>query len=160
MPQHYHDVEFTKSFRRVTVTAIRKIETLLGVVLPDDYREFLRAVNGGIPTPGEFEMAKPSRPSERVCIDFFYGIGATRRQNDLLREQREVIERTDSLPKGFVTIGLDPGGAPYFISTTGKKSGAIYFYDPDGFLDPGGSPQSYLVARSFTDLLARLAVGS
>lgn len=159
MPRHYQGVDFTGSLRRVTAAAIRKVEKELGVAFPDDYRAFLLAVNGGVPTPHEFDMARPGRPGERICVDFFYGVAATRRRNDLLYEQQEIIGRTDTLPKGFVTIGFDPGAAPYCISTTGKKSGAIYFYDPDGFLDPGKSPKLYLAARNFSDLLERLAAG-
>src|SRR5262245_25753204 len=137
MTRRYQGVDFAESLPRVTAAAIRKAEKQLGVAFPDDYRAFLRAINGGIPTPFEFAMAEPGRPGERICIDFFYGVAATREQNELVYEQQQIIERTDSLPEGFVTIAYDPGSAPYFISTTGKKSGAVYFFDPSGFLDPG-----------------------
>jgi hypothetical protein len=159
MPRDYQGVRFTRSLPRVTAPAVRKAQERLGVAFPDDYRAFLRAVNGGVPTPGEFAMAEPGRPGERICIDFFFGVGATRKQNDLLYEQAEIGHRVDSLPEGFVTIGFDPGSAPYFIGTTGTRSGAIYFYDPDGFLDPGRAPRLYVAADSFSDLLARLAAG-
>jgi hypothetical protein len=159
MPRTYQGVRFTRALPRVTAAAVRKAEEVLGVALPDDYRAFLRTVNGGIPTPGEFEMAEPERPGERICIDFFYGLRASRRENDLLYEQEELSDRVDCLPKGFVTIGFDPGSAPYFISTTGKRASAIYFFDPDGFLDSGRKPRLFVAADSFTDLLARLAAG-
>jgi hypothetical protein len=158
-PQQYQGVQFAGSFPRVTAAAIRKTEKELVVVFPDDYRAFLRAVNGGVPTPGEFAMAEPGRPGERIVIDFCYGLSATRRANDLLHQQDVIRGRTDSLPEGLVTIGIDPGAAPYFISTTGKRVGAIYFFDPSGFLDPGKSPKLYVAASSFSDLLERLAAG-
>jgi hypothetical protein len=159
MTHQYQGVQFDKSLPRATAAAIRKAEKQLGVVFPDDYRAFLRTINGGVPTPLEFAMAEPGRPGERICIDFFYGIGATRERNDLLYAQQQIIGSTDTLPEGFVTIGFDPGAAPYFISTTGKRVGAIYFYDPSGFLDPGKSPKLYVAASSFSDLLDRLAAG-
>jgi hypothetical protein len=159
MPQQYRGVRFTRSLPRVAPAAIRATEAELGVAFPDDYRAFLRAVNGGVPTPGEFTMARPARPGERIVIDFLYGVRTTRRRHDLVREQRDIISRTDSLPTGFVVIGFDPGSAPYFLGTTGKRAGGVFFYDPDGFLDPGGSPKLYLAARSFADLLDRLAAG-
>jgi len=154
--RNYQGVEFAESLPRVTAAAIRKVEKELGVVFPDDYRAFLRTINGGIPTPSEFALAEPGRPGERACIDFLYGIGADREERDLLYEQERIVERTDKLPDGFVTIAFDPGAAPYFIGTKGKKSGAIYFYDPSGFLDPGKSPKLYVAAKSFTDLLKRM----
>jgi hypothetical protein len=160
MSRQYQGVQFADSFSRVTPAAIRKLERQLDTELPDDYRAFLQEVNGGIPTPLEFEMAEPARPGERICIDFFYGIGRTRDRNDLAYQQLEIIERTDELPDGFVTIGIDPGAAPYFISTEGETAGVIYFYDPSGFLDPGKAPKLYVAARSFSDLLRRLAAGS
>jgi hypothetical protein len=138
---------------------VRAAEEELGVTFPDDYRAFLLAVNGGVPRPHEFKMAKPGRPGEQIGIDFLYGVAARRRNDDLRYEQEQIVGRTDSLPKGFVVIGYDGGGAPYFISTTGKKAGGVYFFDPDGFLDPGGSPRLYLAARNFTDLLERMAAG-
>jgi hypothetical protein len=160
MPQHHQGVRFTSSLGRATLAAIRKVEEELGVTFPDDYRAFLLAVNGGVPAPHQFKMAKSGRPGEEIGVDFFYGVAATRRRaHDLRREQEEIVSRTDSLPEGFITIGHDGGGAPYFISTTGKGAGGIYFFDPDGFLDPGGEPKLYLVARNFADLLARMAAG-
>jgi hypothetical protein len=159
MPRHYQGVSFTKSLRPVTAVAVGKAEGELGVAFPEDYRAFLLAVNGGVPTPHEFAMAKPGRPGERIGVDLFFGVAAKRRTNDLRYEQEQIIGRTDSLPKGFVVIGFDGGGAPYFIATTGKRAGGIYFFDPSGFLDPGGDPKLYLAASSFTDLLARMAAG-
>lgn len=156
MPRHHQGVKFTHSLRLVSAAVVRKVEEELGVAFPDDYRAFLLAVNGGVPSPHEFKMAKPGRPGEQIGIDLLYGVTAKRRANDLRYEQEDIIDRTDSLPKGFVVIGHDGGAAPYFISTTGKKAGAIYFYDPDGFLAPDGAPKLYLAAKSFTDLLARL----
>ena len=91
MSQRYQGVEFADALPRVTVAAIRKAEKQLGVVFPDDYRAFLQAVNGGVPTPSEFAMAEPGRPGERICIDFFYGVGATREHKDLLHEQEQII---------------------------------------------------------------------
>ena len=159
MPRRYQGVNFTGSLRLVTEAALREVESELGVALPADYRAFLLAVNGGTPAPHEFVMAKPGRPGEQIGIDFFYGVAAKRRTYDLLYEQEKIVGRTDSLPKGFVVIGYDGGGAPYFISTTGKKAGGVYFFDPDGFLDPGGAPKLYLAAENFTDLLERMAAG-
>ena len=157
MGTQYQGVQFTESLPRPTAAAIRKAEKQLKVVFPDDYRAFLLAVNGGIPAPSEFAMAEPGRPSERICIDFLYGLGTEREENDILYQQEEIIDRTDELPLGFVTIGFDPGAAPYFISTQGKTAGGIYFYDPSGFLDTRKKPKMYVAANSFEDLLSRLA---
>ncbi len=159
LPRPYQGVQFADSLSLVTAAMIRKTEKQLGVVFPDDYRAFLKAINGGIPSPSEFAMAKPGRPGERIVIDFLYGVGYDRERYDLLHEQEQIAERTDSLPDGFVTIGHDPGAAPYFIGTKGETAGAISFYDPDGFLDPKKESKLYVAARSFSDLLRRLAAG-
>jgi hypothetical protein len=159
MPRLYQGVTFTRALRPTTAAAVRAVEEELGVAFPDDYRAFLLAVNGGVPKPHEFEMAKPGRPGERIGIDFLYGVAAKRREGDLRYEHEQIIGRTDSLPRGFVVIGYDGGAAPYFVGTTGKTAGGIYFFDPNGFLDPGGSPRLYLAAKNFTDLLERMAAG-
>lgn len=152
----YQGVRFARSLPLVTAAAIREAEEQLGVSFPDDYRAFLEAVNGGVPAPSEFAMAVPG---QRACLDFLYGVGTPRGQRDLRFQQKRIVERTDSLPTGFVAIGFDPGAAPYFVGTAGTTAGAIYFFDPDGFLDPGRSPKLYTAAASFSDLLARLAAG-
>ena len=159
MPRLYQGVSFTHALRPTTPAAVYAVEEELGVTFPDEYRAFLLAVNGGVPKPHEFKMAKPGRPGEQIGIDFLYGVAAKQRENDLRYEQEQIVDRTDSLLRGFIVIGSDGGGAPYFISTTGKRTGGVYFFDPDGFLDPGGSPKLYLAAKNFTDLLERMAAG-
>jgi len=160
MSQQYHDVQFSKSLSLPTAAVLRKFERQLAATLPDDYRAFFQKVNGGIPTPSEFALADPGYPGGRACIDVFYGIGSAPGRLDLAYEQLKIIERTDELPDGFLVIGHDPGGAPYFVCTEGETAGMIYFYDPSGFLAPGELPRLYVAARSFTDLFHRLAAGS
>ena len=160
MPRPYQGVTFAGSFPRATAAAVRRAENDLGVAFPDDYRAFLRAVNGGVPTPGEFAVAEPRRPGARLCVDVLYGVAAARGENDLAHEQRRIAGRVDALPDGFVAVGFDPGAAPYFLAATGPRAGAVYFYDPSGFLDPDGSPGLHVAAASFSDLLARLAAGA
>lgn len=159
MPRKYEGVTFTRSLRPVNSASVHTEERELAVVFSDDYRAFLLAVNGGVPTPSEFTLAEPGRPGERAGIDFLFGVAAKRQATDLRYEQEKLTRRVDSLPAGFVIIGHDGGGAPSFISTTGERAGGVYCFDPDGFLDLGGSPKLYLAARSFVDLLSRLADG-
>lgn len=159
MKLEYQGVRFTESLPRINETRLRKVERQFEARFPEEYRAFLLAVNGGIPSPLEFNMAEPGRPGERVCVDFFYGIGRTETPFDLAYQQLDILERTDTLPDGFVVIGHDPGSAPFFIGTEGDTAGVIYFYDPSGFLDPEGQPRLYVAARSFSDLLRRMAAG-
>lgn len=74
------------------VTSVNRAE---GSAANGGLRAFLLAVNGGIPTPLEFDMAEPGRPGERICVDIFYGIGRAREQLNLQHEQLEIIERPD-----------------------------------------------------------------
>ena len=155
MTHEFQGVRFTQSPPRATPAAIRKTEDRLGTAFPEDYRQFLESVNGGAPTPNELPLADSD---ERVCIDFLFGVRRKREANDLLYQQERIIERTGGvLPTGFVTIGIDPGAAPYFIGTQGLTAGKIYIYDADGFLDANRVPRLHLVANIFRELLAKLA---
>jgi hypothetical protein len=155
MINQYHGVTFTGSPPRVTSADVRETEQRLHTVFPEDYRQFLETVNGGVPPPNEIPLLDSD---EKVCVDFLYGIRPIREDNDLLYEQQRIISRTGGvLPAGFVTIGFDPGNAPYFISTQSDTTGKVYLYDPDGFLDANKRPKVHAVAHSFRDLLARIA---
>lgn len=157
MAKHFHGVAFENSFPAVNTKAIERTEKLLKTSLPEEYKEFLQTVNGGVPSPSEFALAESD---QRACIDFFYGVGAKRERLDLAYQQQQMIGRTGGdMPEGFVAIGFDPGNAPYFISTKGEKAGAVFIFDPDGFLDPGRKPKLHLVTHRFLDMLDRLAVG-
>ncbi len=149
----YHGVKFTHSLRKITPTAIQATEKRLSIRFPGDYREFLETVNGGIPKPSAIRLEKIN---QSICIDFLYGIGKQRKTYDIEYEQKKIIDRSDSLQVGLVTIGYDPGGAPYFIQTIGDDAGRIYFYDPQGFFDIKGEPGLYLVANSFLEMIAEM----
>lgn len=90
-----------------------------------------------------------------VKLLFFVRVEPIR--SSLPAEQRSILDRTDGdLPDGFIVIGIDPGGAPFFLSTRGKAVGSVYIFDTDGFLDKDRTRRLHLVATSFTDLINRI----
>lgn len=157
MTAAWQAIRLDESFSRIDESALRAVEQRLQVSLPADYRDFLLQVNGGIPSVSEFDT---SLGNVRACIDCLYGVSARREKRDLESEQQQMQDRTGgSIPDGFITIGFDPGSAPFFIGTKGESRGKIYLYDQDGFMDANRQPKLHLVASSFTDLMERLRKG-
>jgi hypothetical protein len=92
-------------------------ESSLGQQLPEEYRRFLMACNGGF-LDGRFMFAQLS------VISAIYGF-----RNDVsLTKAREKM-RQRRLPKVLIPIMKDPFGSEICIGVTGAYTGKIYFWN-------------------------------
>ncbi|MDR3324076.1 MAG: SMI1/KNR4 family protein, partial [Zoogloeaceae bacterium] len=83
--------------------AIDSFEQDLGICLPNDYRDFLLAQNGGKPDACDFDV--PGSRFPVAMINTFYGIlddKTGRAGNSLNVANQDLMYR---LPKGFIAIG-------------------------------------------------------
>jgi hypothetical protein len=142
---------FHESFGRATAKAIGALEKKLGVTLPEDYKRFLRATNGGIPEPNVFTV--PGRGD--AMADCLYGIRDERAHADLEWEQERASE-LEPLPAGFLVIGHDPGGNRLMMATNGRQTGRVYFWDRIGLWVRAGGKNTFPVARSFAEFIESL----
>ena len=62
--------------------AVAAFEARIGHALPEDYRRFLAAYNGGKPKPATFRFALRRGPYTDSIVNWFYGLGCTS-ANDL-----------------------------------------------------------------------------
>jgi hypothetical protein len=134
---------------------IPRLESILNLRLPQDYRQFLLKYNGGIPAQDTFVFPGTSEGS---CVDVFYGIGPDD-YYDLANMQRVLEGR---LPKHFLAVAGDPFGNKVCICVAGEHVGKIYYWDHEREADPsqGDTPDTtenvILIADSFKEFLASL----
>lgn len=98
-------------------------EVALGVTLPDDYRRFLLAHNGGELVPVELVLPGGSEPFSSLAGPLF-GLNAGPSPLD------EVFENCDGeIPAELLAFAEDVGGNLLCIGIRGERRGQIYFWD-------------------------------
>ena len=137
---------------KVAETAIASLEESLGSPLPSEYREFLIASNGGVPTPDTIDI--PGFPESPTNVQVLFGVGRSVESSCLQWNLRTLAERLD--PK-LVPIACDSGGNVFCLSLRPPDSGAVLYCDLQAvFADYKSKPQYYAVAPSFGLFLNKL----
>jgi hypothetical protein len=126
----------------LSLERIAEVEAELGVVLPDEYRAFLRELNGGSPVPDT--VAAEGAPEMPTDVQVLFGIGRDIATSNLQWYPQEV---PDAVPDGCLPIGCDSFGNLFCL----KRDGSIVYVELDR--NNGGI---YFVAASFGDFLRKL----
>ena len=122
----------------MTSTDLAALEKRLGKPLPEEYRDFLLANNGGCPTPNEFAESS---------VRTFLSVGAEYPMDDL---ETMADDYSDRIPADTLPIGKDELGNLILLAVSGGQRGAVYFWDheledsPDGLSQVGDSLTSFL----------------
>ena len=134
---------------------IRTFELQLGISLPDDYRRFLLAHNGGQPEPGAFPVFSFA-VGDYAVLNRFLGIRQGEYE-DLANYYVNVFR--GRIPGDLLPIASDPGGNLICLSVAGPDRGRVYFWFHEEESDEGQSPgysNIYFIADSFSALLDSL----
>lgn len=135
---------------------VAALEASLGVPLPDDYRQFLLAHNGGRPKPAKFVFARRTGPYTDSLVDWFLALYDGEHSN--LETVRGWLR--GRIPPGLLPIAIDPFGNFVLLGLAGAAGGAagkVYFWDHEE--EPAQQPDWSnidLVADSFDAFLAGL----
>jgi hypothetical protein len=124
--------------------AVAAFEKKIDVRLPEDYRRFLLACNGGEPVDGEFAVAEWGA----TVIHFFFGLSTGERVYDLDWRKEKLA---DVFPASVIAIASDPGGYLVALGVRGKAEGKVYFWDRGDKLE-----QLVRIAPSFDSFLSSL----
>jgi SMI1 / KNR4 family (SUKH-1) len=111
---------------------IQRLEARAGISLPSDYKAFLLESNGGHPNPDEFVV--PGWLGESSAVHRLLGIHDGPNGN----LETYIVRYRDRLQRGFIPIGIDPGGNLLTLSLEGANRGSIYFWDHEDELDDEG----------------------
>jgi len=147
-------LEIHDSCHSLSEKDVEQTETKLGVSLPVDYRTFLLRHNGGWPEPSTFPLE--NNPSDdHARVHYFLCIEEEDPYN--LIDWAEDFQ--GRVPPGLLPIAVDPGGNLVCVSTSGGKSGTVYFWDHEEEAGEGETPgydNVYYVAENFEDFLNML----
>lgn len=126
---------------------ISDLESMIGAVLDDGYREFLLRCNGGSPTPDTIDI--PEAPGTPTDVQVLFGIGRSTESSDLLWNTSIIGER--GLKEKLLPIGCDSGGNLFCLQIVGGRTGKVLYYDLES---PGN--QLYSVAPNFQTFVQKL----
>ncbi len=96
-------------------------------VLPEDYKNFLKKINGFfVDLPDFCEIDLDVADEGIVAFDRLFGFSPDDEVNDLVSSNKEFASDLSYVP-GAIIVGEDGGGNPYVI-LNGEKS-AVYYWD-------------------------------
>lgn len=137
--------QIKRIFESITEEEILSLEKKLKSRLPQDYRDFLLAYNGGSPNPNVFFISPKQQESN---LSILFGI-TSKKAYDLWTNALDAYEDMD---RTLLPIGEDPGGNQIYMSLHPDTYGCIYFRDHEL-----PAPDSlFPIAASFTELLQKL----
>ena len=116
----------TESGRSLSPDDLKAAEQRLNVRLPDDYRTFLLANNGGKPTPAWFRRG--TEPGDVAEITRFFSLVEVETETRDLR--REI--RSDD----FIAIGMSSDTDRLMLSTASDPLGAVFWNSCDDSAEP------------------------
>jgi hypothetical protein len=144
-------VERSNAFGPVEPARLRAFEARIGAALPEDYRAFVLAHNGGCPVPCDFLISAAEGESS---LHHTYGLHdgpAYLRLDDALDSYGP------QLPEGLLPIADDPGGNAICLGLVGAARGRVYFWDHETGSEPPSWGDVIEMAPSFTAFCAGLS---
>ncbi|MDR3668689.1 MAG: SMI1/KNR4 family protein [Ignavibacteriaceae bacterium] len=139
---------------------IEKVEKLIGLEFPNEYKEHILAHNGGQCFPNIFKFIEKGAETNSN-IDWFLAIYDG--QFDNLEWYVAIYKlKQKRLPINLLPIANDPGGNLVCISCLGKDYGSVYFWDHENEVDyeiedDTNYSNLYLVSHSFKEFLESLS---
>ena len=131
---------------RPTDEQLADFERLIQGSLPEDYKLFLKKVNGGRPRPNVFRFKMRDGTDEESVLHYFYA---------LHEERVGSIERTfgylkGRIPSDYLSIATDSFGNMILLRIAARGLGKIYFWDHEEEQDPPSLMNMSPIADSFT----------
>ncbi|MBC7809956.1 MAG: SMI1/KNR4 family protein [Burkholderiales bacterium] len=143
------------------------LEESQGIALPEDYRRFLLAHNGGYPELCVFPIDDFPRDTHAM-VGWFFALegafsdtGAVEGYQGLPPTIEEaLVDYRNRVPSDLLPIARDPGGNLICLGVKGEQTGKVYFWDHnEESIDEEGHPtylNVYKIADTFTKFLNSL----
>lgn len=139
------------------------LERMISTQLPFDFKEFLKAHNGGYVQRYISFPIDDDQQDDKGLLQEFYYLKPKRSYRDLGDIRNILSVYKDRMPRHFVPFASDPGGNQLCLSVREKDYGTIYFWaheEEEDYEEDDGTadtyPGIYVVARNFTDFLEQL----
>lgn len=125
---------------------VEGLEATLGSTLPEPYREFLLAYNGGRPVPDGIVIPG----YDETDVQVIFGVGRQVESSCIDWNLRLLESR---LPDGLLPIATDSGGNLFCLSLRREDRGAVLYADLESVFGELGIAPIHMVCSSFTEFL-------
>lgn len=126
---------------------LERMQDKLGFIVPDDYKEFLIACNGGY------------ADDEKCMLTFFHPIyleKTTIGMHKFFSAESTMSEPLDAnVPRGFLVVADDAGGCLIVLSCRDSDFGSVYWCDLDHY--NGDENFTVKISASFASFYGSLA---
>lgn len=154
--KNWNDGERDWSYVKDPTSEIENWEKKSNISLPDDYRRFLIAYNGGSPYPRLFKHGMGSLtagPYEDQSNETYVDI-------ILSWESVESHWRGETygkgIPPGYLLIAVTPGAIQVLMNIDSEKGQIVSWYHSTSPWGSGNNTEIYPIANSFTEFLGIL----
>ena len=132
MFMNLNQISFRGSGAPLTGENLAAVEEKLHIRFPEDYADFLRKVNGGIPEQEQlFDFYDSTREENNTSVirRFFkiYTEPYSRRVYDDIVQICQIMRREETIGTDTVAIADDPGGNVICLCVAGENCGKVYF---------------------------------
>jgi len=148
-------VVFEQTASPLSELDIKRVESRLGIRLPQDLKEHYLLHNGGSPRP-EFFI----KDGEAYDVDCFYPMNTGAEGRSFERTYVMMVDQTPQFPRGYIPFA-DTTGAGFFMYSVNPESfGNIMFNQPEYY----GDDERYVLfiaptLKAFIDSLTKLPEG-
>jgi len=122
-------------WKPATEQEVREVESKLGMPLPDDYRGFLKTVNGVWAVSPMLEIPMKTRngeDDEPWVVGKLYSISKDAEEHDFLLSHQQAYQFDQRVPKRFIIIGGTFGTDQICMSLAEPDRGKVFYWVPSG----------------------------
>jgi hypothetical protein len=145
-----------RTWKQTSDREVSAFERTIGVRLPEEYRAFLLASNGGVPATATFDFEDAvSGRRDASSIQHFFGI----HEGEIGNLRAVTATYMERLPHGLLPVARDDGGNLICLAIAGPRKGEVLFWDHDHEAEEGEPPDYSnisVLAPSFTAFIAGL----
>ncbi len=144
-----------EKFKGLNDEQINNIESKLKINLPEDYKNFLKQIGGGIVEKDESNRIIIDSIGENIVLDVLYGDDANNEKGSIMFWMKQfegelladAIIIGDDLLQGFLVMICD-----------GEDKGVYYWDDSYNFESSNDENNMYWIADSFDNFLKEIVV--
>lgn len=142
---------FIETFEKNLSKSINDFESINKIVIPNEYKEFIKEINGGFLKENEFK-----HKGEYITIEVFYGLQKEYSMYDL--ENNFDINMYGSKEKNILVIAQCLGQNYIGISLGNDKKHKIYYINVEDYIiDFDKNKVKYIeITKSFNDLIKKI----
>ena len=148
-------VAFEETAPPLSELGIKRVESHLGIRLPQDLKEHYLLHNGGKPIPSFFV-----KDGEAYEVRHFNSMNTGAKGSSFERTYVMMVDQMPEFPRGYIPFARDPGGDTFLYSVRPDSFGNIMFISHGDYEDP----DRYVVflaptLKQFIDSLTELPEG-